>query len=407
MDDRLGKYARLIVRTGINIQAEQTLVVTSPIECAAFARLIAETAYKEGAREVVTQWQDELSEKIRFMLATDEVFSEFPEWRRDFYMHYVKKGAAFVSIAARDPELLKQVDPVRIVAQEKVSSESLAQYRQKLMNNENSWCVVSMPTKAWAEKVFPGKSDAEALLLEAILKTVRVDKDDPVAAWSEHIKSLKKRREFLNANNFRFLRYKNSLGTHLTIELPPGHIWQGGTEKNINGIEFMANMPTEEVFTLPKRDGVNGNVVASKPLIYNGTKIDKFAFTFKDGKVSDFSAEIGYDMLKKLLGTDEGASYLGEVALVPFDSPISNSGILFYNTLFDENASCHLALGKAYPVCVKGGEKLAAKDLVNNGINDSLIHVDFMIGTEDLQITGVSKEGKDVMIFDKGNFVPN
>lgn len=405
MDERLRKYARLIVKTGVNIQAGQTLVITAPIECAEFARLIAETAYKEGAREAVMQWQDELSAKIKFLLAPDEVFSEFPEWRRDFYMHYVNNGAAFVSIAAEDPELLKEVNPSRIVAQQKASSKALFQYRQKLMNHENSWCIASMPTKAWADKVFPGEAHAEVLLLDSILKTVRIDKDDPVAAWAEHVGNLEKRREFLNTHSFQFLHYESSNGTDLMIELPPGHIWQGGGEKNSDGIEFMANMPTEEVFTLPKRTGVNGRVIVSKPLIYNSTLIDKIALTFKDGQVSDFSAEAGQEMLKKLLETDEGASYLGEVALVPYDSPISNSGILFYNTLFDENASCHLALGKAYPICVQGGAKLAADELVANGINDSLVHVDFMIGTEDLAITGLSTDGKKTPVFVKGNFV--
>lgn len=404
MDERLRKYARLIVKTGVNIQSGQTLVVTSPIECAEFARLIAEIAYQEGAREVVMQWQDELSAKIRFMLAPEEVFKEFPEWRRDFYMHYVNSGAAFVSIAAEDPELLKEVEPSRVVAQQKASSKALAQYRQKLMNHENSWCVASMPTRAWSEKVFPGETKAEERLLDAILKTVRIDTADPVSAWAEHTKNLEARREFLNARSFKFLHYQNSLGTDLTVELPQGHIWQGGSEKNATGVEFMANMPTEEVFTLPKRDGVNGRVFSSKPLIYNGTVIDKFALTFKDGKVTDFSAEVGHDILKGLLETDEGAGYLGEVALVPYDSPISNAGILFYNTLFDENASCHLAFGKAYPICVKGGEKLDAKELVAHNINDSLIHVDFMIGTEDLIITGITREGQKVPVFSKGNF---
>lgn len=404
MNERMIKYARLIVKVGVNIQKGQCLVITSPIECAEFTRLLAETAYKEGAREVVMQWQDELSAKIRFLLAPDEVFSEFPSWRRDFYMYYVNKGAAFISIAAEDPELLKEVNPDRIFTQQKTSSEALVEYHQKLMGNENSWCVVAMPTKAWADKVFPGEAKAEACLLDAIWKTVRVDTADPVAAWAEHIKNLQERREFLNNNSFQFLHFENSLGTDLMVELPAGHIWQGGAEKNVSGISFMANLPTEEVFTLPKRDSVNGKVFSSKPLIYNGTIIDKFSLTFKEGKVIDYSAEVGQDILKRMLETDEGASYLGEVALVPYDSPIAKAGILFYNTLFDENASCHLALGKAYPVCIKNGENLAKDQLVKHGINDSLIHEDFMIGTEDLMITGISADGKKVAVFRKGKF---
>ena len=210
MDERLTKYAHLIVKTGVNLQPGQTLVLTSPIECAGFARLIAEGAYKEGAREVVMQWQDELSSKTRFLFAPDEVFNEFPQWRRDFYLYYVAKGAAFVSIAAQDPELLSEVNPTRIVNQQKASNTALVEYHQKLMNNENSWCVVSMPTKAWAQKVFPGQDNAEELLLEAILKTIRIDCADPVAAWAEHVKNLQRRREFLNKNNLYFCTTKTA-----------------------------------------------------------------------------------------------------------------------------------------------------------------------------------------------------
>ena len=210
--------------------------------------------------------------------------------------------------------------------------------------------------------------------------------------------------DFLNSNNFKYLQYKNSLGTDLKIELPENHLWLGGSDFTPDGIEFIANMPTEEVFTLPKKDGVNGIVVSSKPLNYNGNLIEKFSITFKQGKIVDFNAEVGYDILKSIIETDEGSHYLGEVALVPYDSPISNSNILFYNTLFDENASCHLAIGKAYPVCIKNGENLNDEELAEQGVNDSFVHEDFMVGTEDLQIIGITADGKQISIIENGNF---
>ncbi len=401
-----GKYARLIVKTGVNIQKDQILVITSPLECAPFARMIAQTAYQEGARDVIIHWKDELFSKIRFLHAPEEVFDEFPEWQKELYVSYVRRGAAFISIAASDPELLQDVKPERVVRMQKAGSSALAEYRERLMGNKNTWCVVSIPTQPWAKKVFSRLAEDEAVekLWDAIYKTVRVDTDDPVAAWENHKKNLKKSIDFLNANHFRFLHYKNSLGTDLKIELPESHIWLGGSEFTPEGVEFVANMPTEEVFTLPEKTGVNGTVVSSKPLNYNGNLIEDFSLTFKEGKIVAYQAAKGYELLKKLIETDEGSCYLGEVALVPYDSPISKMNILFFNTLFDENASCHLAIGKAYPVCIKNGENMDKKELAELGVNDSLVHEDFMIGTVDLEITGITAAGKEIAVFRNGNF---
>jgi aminopeptidase len=405
-NELLEKYARLLIRTGINIQKGQTLVINSPIECASFARSLSRIAYTEGAREVVINWRDELSSKIKFMHAPEEVFEEFPDWQRDFYLSNVRKGAAFLNISASDPELMKDVNPERMVKAQKASSTAIKEYRERLMSNRNVWCVASIPTIAWAKKVFPKLSEDEAVekLWDAIFKTVRVDTIDPVASWETHKMNLKKSMDFLNSNNFKYLQYKNSLGTDLKIELPENHLWLGGSEYTPEGIEFIANMPTEEVFTLPKKTGVNGIVVSSKPLNYNGNLIEKFSLTFKEGRIVDFKAEKGYDILKKMIETDEGSYYLGEVALVPHDSPISNSNILFYNTLFDENASCHLAIGKAYPVCIKNGENLSDEELAKLEVNDSIVHEDFMVGSEDLQIVGVTAEGEEISVFKNGNF---
>lgn len=402
----LKKYARLIVKTGINIQPNQTLVITSPVDCADFARLIAEVAYQEGAREVVMNWHDEVIARTRYLHAPDEIFDEFPQWRKEFYLSYAKQGAAFLSISASDPELMKDVDPSRIARAKKVSSKKLREYSERLMSNKNTWCVASIPTPAWAQKVFPDIPVDKAVdkLWDAILKAVRADLPDPVEAWEQHKAALKQNLDKLNKMQLQWIHLRNKLGTDLKIELPSNHIWLGGSDLSTDGVEFIANMPTEEVFTSPARKGVNGRVVSSMPLNYNGNLIENFAFTFQEGEITDISAEKGYDSLKHLIDTDEGSRYLGEIALVPYNSPISNMEILFYNTLFDENASCHLAIGKAYPVCLQGSESMNKEELIEAGINDSLIHVDFMIGTEDMEIVGLTKDGQEVAIFKDGNF---
>ena len=407
MQQLLKKYAELVVSVGVNIQKDQILVINSPIECAEFAREISAAAFAAGAHDVVISWGDELAAHIRFEHGKKELFTEFPEWRVRFYQDYAEQGAAFVSIAARDPQIFSDIDPEKLQLANQAAGAALLEYRQRLMSNKNTWCVVSVPTKSWAAKVFPNVSREEAVdkLWQAIFKTVRIGEGiDTVAEWRKHIAFLQQAAAYLNAQQFVSLHYTNSLGTDLSIELPAGHIWAGGAEKSELGTEFAANMPTEEVYTLPKRDGVNGTVVAAKPLNYNGNLIEGFKLTFKDGKVVDYTAAKGEEILKGLLSTDEGASFLGEVALVPYDSPISQSGILFYNTLFDENASCHLALGKAYPTCIEGGEDMDSVTLLQHGVNDSLVHEDFMIGTRDLEIVGTRADGSQVQIFAQGNF---
>lgn len=401
----LGKYARLIVKIGVNIKRDQILVIRSPIECASFTREIARIAYEEGAGDVVISWSDELFTKIRYLYAPDKVFEEFPEWNREFYLSYARHGAAFISVLATDPELMKDVDPGRIAKDSKTRSTALKEYSERIMSSRNSWCVVSIPTKAWAKKVFPGATEEEAIekLWKAIFMSVRADANDPVAAWEEHKANLAKRIEFLNSNEFKYLIYRNSLGTNLKIELPQNHIWLGGSDFTPEGQEFIANMPTEEVFTLPKKTGVNGIVVSSRPLNYNGNLIEDFSLSFKDGRIVDYSAKRGYEVLKSIIETDEGAHYLGEVALVPNDSPISNLNVLFYNSLIDENSSCHLAIGKAYP-CIKNADKMSKEELELIGVNDSFVHEDFMIGTEDMEITGINSSGEEIPVFRKGNF---
>jgi aminopeptidase len=401
------QYARLIVKTGVNLQKDQTLVIFSPIEAAPFTRLIAQCAYDEGAKDVVVSWGDENLSKIKYMSAPDETLENVPAWQKEFYLSYAREGAAFVNIYAEDPELMKDVDPNRIMKASKAIGTAIREYRERRMNNQNRWVVVSVPTVSWAKKVFPNVSETEAVnqLWEVIFRTVRADQENPVEAWKEHCKNLKTRREYFAKNPVKSLHIQNSLGTDLHVELPEGNIWLGGSEFSPDGVEFVANMPTEELFTVPKKTGVNGKVVSSMPLNYNGSLIENFSLEFKDGKVIGFQAEKGYETLKNIIETDEGSCYLGELALVPYHSPISDLNILFYNTLYDENASCHLAIGKAYPVCIKNGDKMSKEELEQAGVNDSLTHVDFMFGTEDLNITGTNLNGEEVAIFRNGNFV--
>lgn len=401
----LQKYAELSIKIGVNLQRNQTLVINSPIECAEFVRIIAEEAYKSGAKDVHVEWGDEELSLIKFMNAPEEAFKEFPKWKADGYEELAKNGAAFLSISASNPELLKAVDPKRIAESNKTRSIALKKYREYIMNSTVAWSIVSIPTKAWAKKVFSDLSEEKAVekLWENIFKIVRIDTTNPVEAWNAHLKNLQEKVDFLNDKKFKKLHYI-SKNTDLTIELPEKHLWSGGGEYNKKRTYFVANMPTEEVFTLPLKTGVNGKVTSTKPLNYSGNLIENFTLVFENGKIVDFSAEKGYETLKKLIETDEGSHYLGEVALVPYNSPISNSNIIFYNTLFDENASCHLALGEAYPICLEGGSSMSEEELKKEGANLSLTHVDFMIGSPDLDITGETKGGKTIQVFKNGNW---
>lgn len=405
-NEKLDKYARLCVEVGINIQKNQPLVINAPVEGAEFVRLVAKHAYELGAKQVHVNWNDEVLTRLRYENAPMEVFENFPKWYADGLEEFAEDGAGFLSIYSQDPELLKGIDPKKIAAYNKSSSMALKEFRKYTMNDINAWCVVSIPTKGWAKKVFPELSDEEAMekLWDAIFKATRMDLDDPVKAWQKHLDNLAKKVEYLNEMKFKKLYYKSSNGTDLEVELPEGHIWAGGGGKNSKGVYFVANMPTEEVFTMPLKTGVNGVVYSTKPLHYGGNLINDFKLTFKDGRVVDFEAKEGYEVLKDLLGLDEGAKYLGEVALVPYDSPISKSNIIFLNTLFDENASCHFALGKAYPTNIEGGENMTDEELEKAGVNDSLTHVDFMVGSEDLSIVGETHDGKRVQIFENGNW---
>ncbi|MDL4842044.1 aminopeptidase [Aquibacillus rhizosphaerae] len=406
LKESLNKYAKLAVHTGVNIQKGQGLIINAPIEAIEFVRMVAKEAYVSGAKNVHIEWNDGEITYQKMKHAPLEVLEKFPEWRAQGLEEMAKDGYAVLSIYGEDPDLLNDIDSSRISAVSKASAVALSEYRSHVMNDKVCWSVVGYPVTPWAEKVFPELSGEQAVnkLWEEIFKISRVDKADPVKAWQEHNDTLRKAREYLNEKSYKQLIYKAE-GTDLTIDLPENHIWHGGSTTSESGIEFNPNLPTEEVFTMPHKYGVNGTVSSTKPLSYGGNLIENFTLTFKDGKVVDFSAKKGEEALKNMLDTDkDGARRLGEVALVPDESPISQSGIIFYNTLFDENASCHLALGKAYPTNIKNGPTMDKKEMDAHGVNDSLIHEDFMMGSSKLNIDGVTAAGSKEAIFRDGSW---
>ncbi|WP_077615918.1 aminopeptidase [Caenibacillus caldisaponilyticus] len=402
-EQKLEKYAELAVKIGVNVQKGQTLVVNAPVVAVDFVRKVTRIAYEAGAKNVYHRWTDNLLTLTKFQLAPDEALQEFPKWEADGLEQLAKEGAAFLDITTPQLDLLKDIDPERIALSNKTVSQALHTYRNYRMADKVSWSILAYPTEEWAKKVFPETEGQEALekLWEQVFKLTRIDREDPVAAWKEHQRNLSEKVRYLNEKKYKKLHYR-APGTDLTIEFPDGYIWAGGASKNEAGADFFANIPTEEVFTLPLKTGVNGTVKSTKPLNYGGKLIEGLSFVFKDGKIVDFSAEQGYDTVKKLLDTDEGSRYLGEVALVPYNSPISESGLIFFNTLFDENASCHLAIGAAYPTCLEGGEKLTREELEARGVNSSLTHVDFMIGSPELEIDGETRSGEREPVFRNG-----
>lgn len=402
----LENYVELALKIGINLQKNQCLVILSPVETAEFTKKLVKQAYEIGASEVVVHWSDDFCNKMDFFYKDKKSFENIPDWKLESLLSYANKGAAFLSISSSDPELLKEIDYEKISVYQKTKNIKFKPYYDKIMKNEIQWNILSVPTAAWAKKVFGDCSESKAIkkLWDAILYCVKADLEDPIVSWKKHLKILEEKSNYLNEKQFKKLIITNSLGTNLTIKMPKNHIWVSGKDTTKNNIDFVANIPTEEIFSLPHKYGVDGIVFASKPLNYGGSMIENFSFTFKDGKIINFKAEKGEEALAELINTDEGAHYLGEIALVPFNSPISNLNILFYNTLFDENASCHLAIGKAYPSCIKEGEKMNPEILEKNGVNDSLTHVDFMFGTEDLNIIGIDETNKKKNIFINGNW---
>ena len=404
MTNKLKEYANLLVRIGLNVQQGQHVNIFCPVDCAVLARACTEACYDAGAREVTVMWNDDQISRMKYLRANDDVFGEMPVWLKAFYDSALEKKCPHLAIVGDDPESMKGVDPSRIQRWRQTTGKALESYYKAQTNNEFQWLVAACPTPAWANMVFPSSCNAVDQLWEAVFSAVRITGDGrAVERWKTHTHEQQKLVDKLNQHAFTTLHYKNSLGTDLTVSLPENHFWTGASEKAGTGVTFIANLPTEEIFTLNHRDKVNGRVYASKPLSLNGNLVDQFWFELKDGKIIDLHAEVGEEYLRKSVALDEGSSYLGEVALVPYDSPISNTGILFYETLFDENASCHFAFGEAYP-CIHGAEKLSPDEQKALGINQSINHVDFMVGTADLEIVGTTPDGREITIFKQGNF---
>lgn len=407
MEQKLREYARLLVEVGVNVQKGQTLLIFCPVEHAPFARLCADAAYEAGCREVVNVWGDDYMVRAKYLHADEEVFSEFPQWSADMFLFYAKQGAAFLHLRANDPENLLGVDPNRILTANKTAGNAQKAYRELSSKNVFPWSIGCLSSPKWAKKIFPNLSEDEAVaaLWDKIFAAVRVKGDGTaVEAWKQHAATLKRHMKILNDYNFKSLHYKNALGTDLVVELAENHIWQAGGDTTASGQDYMPNLPTEECFTAPKKTGINGEVYAAMPLCRDGNVIENIHFTMKDGKIVEAHASTGEDVLKNAITVDEGASYFGEVALVPYDSPIRRSGILYYETLYDENAACHFAFGRAYASTVKGGTQMSKDELKAAGMNDSITHVDFMVGTKDLSITGLTFDGREIPVFTDGNF---
>lgn len=404
-EHKLAQYAHLIIKTGVNIQPGQTVVLYISVTQQQLAHLIVKEAYAAGANEVIVKWNDTFTSRQFLAHASEERLENIPAYVSAEADHIVEQHAARISVISEDPDAFSGIDPKRIAKNQAAMGKALLNVRKATQNNDLTWTVVAASDLAWAKKVFPDLSDTEAVdrLWEEIFKTCRIDQKDPIKAWQEHDQTLRNKAKWLNDEQFVALHY-TSPKTDLTIGLPKKHIWEGAGSFSVDGIEFMANMPTEEVFTAADKDRIDGYVTSTKPLSYAGNILEDIKFTFKAGHVTKIEAKSGQDILEHLIETDAGASSLGEVALVPDPSPISRSGIIFFNTLFDENASNHLALGSAYPFSIQDGTTMDDEALAAAGLNLSQIHVDFMMGSADMNIDGIRADGTKAPIFRNGDW---
>ena len=400
--DTLKKYAHTLLKYGVNLQQDQTLVISVDVENKDFAVIVTEEAYELGAKEVVLNWRCSPIARQRLLHAKESVLEKPANWIPEFYKQYIDDKAAFLSLISANPKALEGIPTDRISLQSRNLNKVLSFYHTAIMNSSVTWCVASVPTVLWANLLGYEGSDEEKInqLWATLLKLCRIEGVEPKDTYRHHMAKLRHRCEALNKLDLKSLRYTCENGTDLLLELPEGHIWLGGEESSKDGTIFNANIPTEEVFSAPQYNGVNGVVHSTKPLIYHGNTISDFSFTFKEGKIVEYTAKEGYEVLKELVETDEGSHYLGEVALVDHFSPISQSNQIFYETLFDENASCHLAIGASYPTCLKNSDGLSEEELKERGLNHSLTHVDFMIGHERMNIKGYTRDGQavDIMI---------
>jgi aminopeptidase len=405
------KYADLAVKVGLNLQPGQKLVIQHfrnggvPIQIAPFIRELAASAYRAGSPLVDVQWGDEEMLFTRLKYAPQDSLSEAHTYQTEGILDVIENGGAMLTISAIDPDRMSGQDPNVLNQMQRGILDAWKPISTLLGKNMMNWTLLCAPDKGWARKLFPDLVEEEQVpaLWDALFQISRVYENDPVAAWETHLAGLQERSDYLNEKAYRELHFR-APGTDLRLTLPEGHIWRSAGFHTQSGIPFTANIPTEEVFTLPDRRFTEGKIRSTYPLVYMGSVIDKFSLTFKDGKVVDYSAEVGEKILESLIGTDEGAGMLGEVALVPNSSPISQSGLLFYNTVLDENASCHLALGGAYRFSLEGWESMSDEEFADQGGNTSLVHSDFMIGSGDLDIDGILKNGEVEYVFRGGEW---
>ncbi len=400
----LRNYAKLITKVGVNVQKGQEVVINAETDQPEFVAIVAEECYKAGAKRVVVDWNYQPLTKLGVRYRTLKDLSRVEEYQEARLRYRLETLPAMIHLHSADPDGLKGINQEKYSKATQAIRNVTKPYRDQ-MDNKYQWCIAAVPSVAWAKKVFPGerKSVAVEKLWEAILYSSRCD-EDPIASWDSHNKNLHAKCKYLNDLRIKTLVYKSSNGTDFRVGMIEDAEFLGGAHETVQGVEFNANIPSEEVFISPKRGEADGIVFSSKPLSYQGEVIDNFSVKFENGKVVEVKAEQNEELLKKLVGMDEGAAYLGECALVPYDSPIRNSGVLFYTTLFDENAACHLALGRGFTNTIKNFDKYSLEELHEKGINDSMIHVDFMIGTEDLDITAETVDGKTVQIFKNGNW---
>lgn len=407
LQENLKKYARLLLKVGLGIREGDNLIIRLDENGLPLAREVARQAHELGVHNIHLAFGDDDITLSRYLHAPDAAFDTYPKFMADFSEGAYHNNYHLLALNSPNPELLKSADPKRISRWQKTSAMAMEHLMKYTMENRVKWCVAALPSPAWAKSVFPDLSEEEAInkLWENIFLATRVDREDPVAAWEEHQKTLVKRQNFLNDQQFDHLLYK-APGTDLTVHLPEGHIWIGGASTmQGRGDIFMPNIPTEEIFSMPHAYKVDGTLKSTKTLSTRGRLIENMSFVFKDGKVVDFDASEGREILEDMLNTDEGARRLGEVALVSDDSPISKTGLLFKNTLYDENASCHFALGKAYGENHVRGNEMNADEKKVAGMNESMIHVDFMVGGPELSVVGVKKDGTTISILEKGNWV--
>jgi len=403
--EKLEKYADLLLKECLNITDEKSMLIAFPTEAIELVRIIARKAYGLGVTDIHFDLVDEELKHDQLKNLEMENLRHSQFYNKEIYNEYAKKDAAFLRLMEGDSDLMNDIDPNLLSQTEVLYRNSQKDYKDKQLTYQIPWCIAAVATDRWAEKVFPNQKDAKEKLWNIIFECCFINENNPVALWKEKIKTNQERAKLLNAYRFQELHYQNNAGTDLRIELPEKHIWSSAGNLFANKKTGIVNLPTEEVFTSPKCDGVNGTVYSSKPLVCNGGIIEDFYLVFENGCIIDCGARVGEDLLKSLITSTENANRLGEVALVDYNSPISESNIIFYNTLFDENASCHLALGKGFPKCVENGEKMTIEELEEQGINYANIHQDFMIGTKDLTITGTTKDKQKVKVFEKGNFI--